>query len=93
MPSSLQRTKGALRSPDFRRLLIMRIVSTIGDGLFQASLITSLVFSPDEQTTTKGFALASLVIGLPFSVIGPFAGVFIDRWSRRRILIVGPLRI
>ncbi|MEX2275595.1 MAG: MFS transporter [Actinomycetota bacterium] len=91
MPSSLQRTKGALRSPDFRRLLVMRIVSTVGDGLFQASLITSLVFSPDEQTTTEGFALASLVIVLPFSVIGPFAGVFIDRWPRRRILIVGPL--
>ena len=27
---------------------------------------------------------------VPFSVIGPFVGVFIDRWSRRRIMDVAP---
>jgi MFS family permease len=36
------------------------------------------------------FAIATLVVALPFSIIGPFAGVFIDRWSRRRILVVAP---
>ncbi len=28
---------------------------------------------------------------LPYSFIGPFAGVFIDRWSRRQILLVSAL--
>ena len=44
------------------------------------------MFSPDEQSTTSGFAIATLIVSLPFSILGPFTGVFIDRWSRRRIL-------
>jgi MFS family permease len=28
---------------------------------------------------------------LPYSLIGPFAGVFIDRWSRRQILVLSAL--
>src|SRR6266508_5605670 len=27
---------------------------------------------------------------MPFSIHGPFTGVFIDRWSRRKILVVAP---
>ncbi len=91
MTTTLQRTRDAVRAPDFRRLLAMRVSSTVGDGLLQAALVTSLVFAPEDQTTTAGFAVASLIVVLPYSVLGPFAGVFIDRWSRRRILVVGPL--
>jgi MFS family permease len=87
---TLQRARGALRSPDFRRLFAIRLASQFADGLFQASLIASVVFSPEEQSTTVGFFKASLIVALPFSVIGPFSGVFIDRWSRRKILVAAP---
>ena len=30
---------------------------------------------------------AFAVLYLPYSLIGPFAGVFIDRWSRRQIIV------
>jgi len=86
-----QRAREALRSPDFRRLFAIRLVSQSGDGLFQAALISSIVFDPEQQSTALGFAIATLVVSLPFSIIGPFTGVFIDRWSRRTILIVAPL--
>jgi MFS family permease len=49
------------------------------------------VFSPESQTTAGGFAVASAIVIVPFSLIGPFTGVFIDRWSRRRIMIIAPL--
>jgi MFS family permease len=91
MKGSIERARDALRSADFRRLFAMRIVSQSADGMFQAALVASIVFSPEEQSTTVGFAIATLVVSLPFSVIGPFTGVFIDRWSRRRILVVAPL--
>ncbi len=91
MKGTLERSRDALRSPDFRRLFLVRMVSQSADGLFQASLIASVVFSPEKQTTTAGFAKATIIISLPFSIIGPFTGVFIDRWSRRRIMVVAPL--
>jgi MFS family permease len=86
-----QRAREALRSDDFRRLFTIRLLTQSGDGLFQATLIASIVFNPEEQNTILGFAIATLLISLPFSIIGPFTGVFIDRWSRRRILVVAPL--
>src|ERR687892_1592832 len=88
---TIARARDALQSADFRRLFAIRLVSQSADGLFQAALIASVVFSTEKQSTTVGFAIATLVILLPFSVVGPFTGVFIDRWSRRRILVVAPL--
>jgi MFS family permease len=85
-----ERARDALRSRDFRRLFTIRLVSQSADGLFQAALISSVVFSPEKQSTTVGFAIATMVVSLPFSIIGPFTGVFIDRWSRRKILVVAP---
>jgi len=85
-----QRAREALRSDDFRHLFTIRLITQSGDGLFQAALISSIVFNPEEQNTILGFAIATLIVSLPFSIIGPFTGVFIDRWSRRKILVVAP---
>ncbi len=90
MKSTRQRAREALRSDDFRRLFAIRLISQSGDGLFQAALVSSIVFNPQEQNTILGFAIATLVVSLPFSILGPFTGVFIDRWSRRKILVVAP---
>jgi MFS family permease len=89
-PGTLERARGALRSPDFGRLFGVRLVSQFADGLFQAALIASVVFNTEGQSTTVGLFKATLVVSLPFSVLGPFTGVFIDRWSRRRILVRAP---
>jgi MFS family permease len=85
-----QRAREALRSDDFRRLFGIRLITQSGDGLFQAALVSSIVFNPEEQNTILGFAIATLVVSLPFSILGPFTGVFIDRWSRKKILVVAP---
>ena len=91
MRSTRQRAREALRSHDFRRLFAIRLVSQSADGLFQAALVASVVFNVEEQSTALGFAIATLIVSLPFSIIGPFTGVFIDRWSRRSIMVVAPL--
>jgi MFS family permease len=91
MPGTAASARRALASRDFRRLFAIRLVSQSADGLFQAALVASVVFSPEDQSTASGFAVAVLLISLPFSVVGPFTGVFIDRWSRRAILVVTPL--
>jgi len=89
---SLGRAKSALRSRDFRKLLAARYISQFGDGLFQAYIFDRLVFlAPDSQNTAAAVAKAVALLIIPFSLLGPFAGVFIDRWSRRRILVYSPL--
>ena len=90
MQGTIARARDALRSDDFRRLFAIRLISQSSDGLFQAALVASVVFSPERANTAMGFAIATLVVSLPYSLIGPFTGVFIDRWSRRRIMVVAP---
>ncbi|HET9671902.1 MAG TPA: MFS transporter, partial [Actinomycetota bacterium] len=89
-PGTLQRIRGALASPDFRRLFAIRLVSQSSDGLFQSALVASIVFAPEQQDTAVGLLKATLVVALPYSILGPFTGVFIDRWRRRRILTLAP---
>ncbi|HLB61625.1 MAG TPA: MFS transporter [Actinomycetota bacterium] len=90
MKGALARAREALRSPDFRRLFLIRMLSQSADGMFQSTLVASVVFSPAQQNTAAGFAKATLLLVLPYSLIGPFTGVFIDRWPRRAILAVVP---
>lgn len=88
---TLARTRAALRSPDFRRLFAIRLVGQSGDGAFQAALVASVVFAPTEQSTAVGLFKAGLVTILPFTLMGPFVGVFLDRWPRRTVLAISPL--
>src|SRR5206468_2351411 len=90
-PGALQRARTALRGPDFRKLFAIRIVGQGGDGFFTVALFSSVVFNPSEHSTTFGLFKAALITALPFTLSGPFVGVFIDRWQRRHILAYAPL--
>jgi len=76
-----------LRGRDFRRLFAVRLVSQFGDGALQVGLAAFVFFSPERQTTAPAAAAAFATLLLPFSLVGPFAGVLLDRWPRRQILV------
>ncbi|GHF29562.1 MFS transporter [Kitasatospora xanthocidica] len=80
-----------LRGRDFRKLLTARVLSQLSDGVFQVSLAAYVVFSPEKQSSPADIASVLAVMLLPFSVIGPFAGVLLDRWRRRQVLYFGNL--
>ncbi|MEV0582507.1 MFS transporter [Nonomuraea sp. NPDC050310] len=80
-----------LRGRGFRRLFGTRLVSQFSDGIFQFSVLGFAFFNPEKHTSAMDVALGFAVLLLPYSVLGPFVGVFIDRWSRRQILVVAPL--
>src|SRR5919107_3102976 len=80
-----------LRERWFPRLYATRLVSQTADGIFQGSLASAVFFNPDHQTDPKQAAAGFVVLLLPYSVVGPFAGVFLDRWSRQRVLLVANL--
>ncbi|MET9391858.1 MFS transporter [Streptomyces sp. NPDC006624] len=75
----------------FRRLLAVRLLSQGADGVYQVALATYVVFSPEKQTSAAAVASAMAVLLLPYSLVGPFAGVLLDRWRRRQVLFHGSL--
>lgn len=78
-----------LRGRDFRRLFATRLTSQSGDGAFQVGLAGLFFFSPERAATAPGIAAAFAVSILPYSALGPFVGVLLDRWRRRQVLLVG----
>jgi MFS family permease len=72
----------------FRRLLSVRVATQTADGVLQVALASFVLFSPQRQPDAASVATVLAITLLPFSVLGPFVGVVLDRWSRRQILVV-----
>ena len=70
----------------FPRLLHIRWLGQITDGIFQSALASFVLFSPERQSNAVAAALAFAVVLLPYSLVGPFAGVFLDRFPRQQIV-------
>ncbi|MEV6163633.1 MFS transporter [Streptomyces sp. NPDC052052] len=80
-----------LRLRNFRRLLAVRLLSQSADGVYQVALAAHVVFSPEKQASAGAIASTMAVLLLPYSLIGPFAGVLLDRWPRRQVFLYGNL--
>lgn len=80
-----------LRLRGFRRLFLARVTSQGSDGIFQVALASQVLFNPEQGTDPVAIAGAFAVVLLPYSVLGPFAGVLLDRWPRRRVIVVSQL--
>ena len=66
----------------------MRLAAQWGDGVFQAALGGAVLFSPERESDPRMVAIGLAVVLLPYSLVGPFAGALLDRWDRRRVLVV-----
>ncbi|WP_344475305.1 MFS transporter [Kineococcus aurantiacus] len=82
---------GLLRTRRYLHLLSVRLTGQAADGVFQAGLASLFFFSPERQATPAAVAFAAAVLLLPFTVVGPWAGVLLDRRSRRSVLGWGNL--
>ncbi len=89
--AALSNLRAVLAVRDFRRLFSVRLAGQFGDGLLQAALATFVLFSPERQPTAASVAGAFAVLFLPYSLVGPFAGVFLDEWRRRQVLVYANL--
>jgi len=72
----------------FRRLLAVRVATQSSDGVLQVALASYVLFSPERQPDARSIAAVLAITLLPFSVLGPFVGVVLDRLSRRQTLVV-----
>lgn len=65
-------------------------VSLIGSQVAQFAIVWWLTVTTGSATVLAGATLVALV---PQIALGPIAGVFVDRWDRRRVMIVADLCI
>ncbi len=76
------------RSPSYFPLWLSQLISNFGDTLHYIALVI-LVY----QLTGQGVAVAILVAAevIPVLLLGPIAGVIIDRFDRKAVLIAADL--
>lgn len=73
-------------NPDYARLWLSQVVSLLGDW-FNTITLVALVTAYSPQYTglaVSGFLLARFI---PPMLISPFAGVLVDRFDRKRLLL------
>jgi MFS family permease len=77
------------RNRSFRRLWIGQVISELGNWFnFIAVLgLVRVVSNAAPEVTT----IILLVRLAPFTIFAPLAGAFVDRWSRRKVMIVTDL--
>ena len=71
----------------FDRMLAAQLLSQAADGLYQIALASVLIFGLEAARTPAQVTKVLAVTYVPFSLVGPLTGPFIDRFSRRSILV------
>ena len=77
------------RNHSFRRLWIGQVISELGNwfNLIAVLGLVRVVSNGAPEATT----LVLLLRLIPFTLFAPLAGAFVDRWSRRTVMIVTDL--
>lgn len=80
--------RDVLRIRDYRYLFAGQAVSDIGDGI---TLLLVLLVINDLTGSNFALALMAIAEAVPAFSVGLAAGVYVDRWNRRRIMLASDL--
>ena len=80
--------RAPLARRDFRLVWLAQAISDLGDGL---TSLTLLLLAMQLTGSVAAVAATLVAIELPQVSIGLMAGVFVDRWERRRVMIASDL--
>jgi len=83
------RGRDLLRLRDFRYLWLGQIVSNFGDALTHLTLV--LYINRLTSGDTQAIAWLLIALAIPTATIGLVAGVFVDRWDRKRVMVVSDM--
>jgi len=72
-----------------RLLWIAQVVSIFGDFLALFAVLSDVSFR--LKATPAQVTLISVAFLIPFALLGPIAGVFVDRWDAKRTMILSDL--
>jgi len=85
-PQRWRAARSLLAERDFRILLGAQFLAQAGDGFAQAIVADRLILDPLQAGTPQRILVLFAVTLVPYSVLAPFLGVFVDRWPRRTLL-------
>ncbi len=73
---------------DFRNLWLSHVISSFGDALTNLAL---LILAQRLTGSTAAVATTAVAVALPQLLFGLFAGVLVDRWNRKFVMIASDL--
>jgi len=82
-------TRGVFRQRDFRTLWLAQFVSVFGDFLAVFGVISLITFRWHGTAAQVTYVLISYM--LPLAIVSPIAGVFVDRWRVKGVMIASDL--
>src|SRR6266852_617059 len=88
-PAPAYTQKTILRFKPFRALWLAQFVSIFGDFLALFGVIALITFR--WHGTAVQVTAVTIAYLLPLAIIGPVAGVFVDHWNVKRIMIASDL--
>lgn len=88
MPDAIPQGKGLLINRNFAWLASGQAISNLGDFVFSTTLFI-WVFTLTHSAAAVSGVLAAQYI--PVFLLGPLAGVFVDRWNRRQTMLISDL--
>ncbi len=79
-----------LRIPPFVIFAFSQAFSLFGDKLDYMALLAMIAYFTNKYNwdSSKAISYLSVVVALPVVLFGPLAGVLVDRWDRRKVMIV-----
>src|SRR5215469_13254676 len=77
--------KGLLLNRNLALLASGQAISSIGDYMYSATLPVWVLMLTSSVAAVSGVSVAQY---LPAFLIGPLAGIFVDRWNRRHTIII-----
>lgn len=74
---------------NFLYLWIGQTISLLGDAIFDLTLVVWTAAILAKQEPWAPLAVSGILVAatLPILLVGPFAGVFVDRWDKRRTML------
>jgi len=88
-PAPTYTLKTVLKLKAFRTLWLAQFVSIFGDFLALFGVIALITFT--WHRTAVEVTAVTIAYLLPMAIIGPIAGVFVDHWNVKRIMIASDL--
>lgn len=79
---------GLLINRNFALLSIGQAISNIGDFVYSTTLLVWVYTLTHSAAAVSGVLIAQYA---PIFLLGPVAGVFVDRWNRRQTMIVSDI--